>query len=258
MPASKRSISSGSEEACKSINAWVEGQTNQKTKEWLVKGDVDKNTRFVLTNAIYFKAGWKYLFPDDTKEAPFAMTVKEEASVQMMQSHRRLFKYHAGSDFEMVELPYWGDLLSMVLLLPRKRGALAEAEKKLTAVALQDMLMRLEPRQREVMMPRFTMTYRVDLVDELKRMGLVLPFGDKADFSGMVSEQVFISRVIHKAYMDVNEGGTEAAAATATVGTALTAGGDFFFLANCPFLFLIRDNQTGSVLFLGRVEDPRT
>ena len=244
------------------INRWVEEQTKDKIKGLLGEGDVNADTRLVLTNAIYFKANWKIPFPKDaTKEATFTVTADEKKMVPMMQSGG-YFGYHVGRDFTLVSLPYKGDRLSMVLLLPNKRGGLAEVEKKLTAAVLQKELSSLKVCRGTVALPRFTMTRTAYLREELEGMGMILPFSEDADFSGTsTGGRLYIRKVIHKAFIEVDELGTEAAAATAVEELGIVAVNSpppFSFCADHPFLFLIRDSRTGSLLFVGRVSDPRS
>lgn len=244
------------EQARKTINHWVEERTKDKIKELLLPGDVSPNTRLVLTNAIYFKATWKIPFSKTaTKEGIFEVAADKKALAPMMHHPRGLFRYFEGDDFQWLELPYKGDRLAMVLLLPRKKGQLAELEKTLKPAAAQKAIEKLHYCAGPVTLPRFKVTLRISLAKDLKEMGMPLAFTN-ADFSGIASSRLAISDVIHKAYVDVDEAGTEAAAATAVL---LKDGKvrSFSFRADHPFLFLIRDTQTNSVLFQGRVTDPR-
>lgn len=249
------------EEARKAINGWVEERTQDKIRELLLRGDVTPETRLVLANAVYFKAAWKLPFPKgQTKGAAFHASATETPTVAMMRHPEGLFRYFADDDLQWLELPYKGDRLSMVLLLPQKKRSLNELEKTLTASAVQRGLARLHARVGDVSLPRFQLTSRCSLAEELKEMGMPLPFSRGADFSGLVSnsaERLRINGVIHKAYVDVDEVGTEAAAATAVVIGGTTLIRPFFFRADRPFMFLIRDSQTGIILFVGRVIDPR-
>jgi len=243
------------EQARNTINRWVEEQTRDKIKELVGPADIrPKKTRFVLANAIYFKANWKKQFPkDQTKDKVFELASGEKPLVPMMHQKGGPFNYTAGGGNQWLELPYQGDRLSMLLILPQKKGALPDLEKTLNASVIQKGVENLHPTMGEIALPRFKMTVRFNLLDELARMGMpVGPFhGIGGDF--------YLHFVVHKAFVDLDETGTEAAAATA-VGGGPGSGGPvpFSFQGDHPFLFLIRDRQTGSVLFQGRVADPRS
>jgi serpin B len=252
-----------SEEARQTINAWVEKETEEKIKDLIQPGLLDSTTRLVLTNAIYFKGTWTDEFKTQaTKDAPFHLTGQEQVSVPMMQQTHR-FKYGTIEDVQILELPYGKNRdLSMVILLPKEVGGLAKAEKTLTSDKLPETLAGLRPREVQVFLPRFKMTAQFQLKSVLESMGMTLAFSaGQADFSGIsTEEQLFISAVIHKAFVDVNEEGTEAAAATA-VGIRVTSAPvrdePVVFKADHPFVFLIRDNRSGSMLFLGRLTNPK-
>jgi serpin B len=245
------------EEARKSINKWVEQQTKDKIKEILTREDVQQNPRLILTNAIYFQSNWKDPFSKElTKIKPFELTKSEKRLVPMMNSSSKVFKYHATPEFSLLELPYKEDVFSMVVLLPKKRGGLPELEKKLTISYLNEALAKLSPQLLEVALPRFKVTRRFSLVSELVALGMENSFSDKANFSGISKkENLRIKDVVHKAYVDVDELGTEAAAATAVI--VLPGNPIISFQADHPFIFLIRDCKTGTFLFIGRVRDPQ-
>ena len=245
-------FSGATEESRQIINRWVEGKTKDKIKELLLPGDLTPLTSLVLTNAIYFKADWKSQFPKDgTQEAEFEVAPTKKVSVSMMHHRKQPFNYFEGNGFQWLELPYKGDRLSMVFLLPQQKGKLADLEETLTPAALQKGIEKLHPTPGKVSLPRFKMTLRLDLLKDLIEMGM-----SAGPFSAMTDGSLFITKVIHKAFIEVDEEGTEAAAATAVIlGKAYIP--PFEFLANHPFLFLIRDKQTNSILFLGRVTNPK-
>ena len=170
------------------------------------------------------------------------------------------FGYSENDDLQVLELPYADNDLSMMVLLPRNADGLAALEAKLTAQNLIAWTGKLPRPKVEVFLPKFKMASQFSLNDRLAALGMVDAFGDKADFSGMNGKRdLYISAVIHKAFVDVNEEGTEAAAATAVAMTAMAMRVEQpppVFRADHPFLFLIRENQTGSILFLGRIADP--
>jgi serpin B len=245
------------EAARKAINAWVEKETERKIKELLKPDALTPLTRLVLCNAIYFKGNWASQFDEkQTRMADFFVAADKPVRVPMM-NQEMVVKHEEFGDFSAAELPYKGNLLSMVVLLPAKLDGLPSLEKFLTARRLQECLSELDgswATSVNVQLPRFKTTSWFDLGESLKKMGLAGAFWEDADFTGMASKRpLFLSKVVHKALVEVNEEGTEAAAATAVepVGAMLTV-----FNANHPFLFLIRERQTGSILFLGRLADP--
>jgi serpin B len=251
-----------SEKARQTINHWVEEKTQDKIKDLLAPGVIDGATRLVLTNAIYFKAAWARQFSESatTKEDFRLPGEKKIANVPMM--HRMLpFTYVDEETFQAIDLPYEGEQLSMVVILPKKVDGLAALEKELSAANLAKWHEKRKTGPVELTLPRFKMTAEFDLNKTLSVMGMPLAFTPKADFSGMTkSESLFISAVVHKAYVDVNEKGTEAAAATA-VAVAKAAEPPppeqpVVFRADHPFVFFIADRATHSILFMGRVTDP--
>jgi len=246
------------EQARQTINAWVAQQTQQIIKELLQKGQLDPADVLVLTNAIYFKGDWASKFDlKQTRDAPFRISKTDQVVVPMMQQFGQ-FAFAATDELDLLELPYAGDRLSMVLLLPKKVDRLAALEQSLSTENLDQWLGRLRQQPVHVTLPRFTLGSRFDLTRTLVAMGMPDAFSSsKADFSGMTGRRdLFIGLVIHEAKVKVNEEGTEAAAATAVVMT-LKGSRPPAFVADHPFLFLIRDKQTGSILFMGRVANPK-
>lgn len=251
------------EQARKTINSWVEEKTDDKIQDLLGAGVLDASTRLVLTNAIYFKARWEHEFSKSaTADAPFRLAGRHEVMVPMMHQQHR-FRYGESGGVQVLELPYADDgSLSMLVLLPKKIDGLSDLEKTLTSENLQKWSAGLKSRLANVYLPKFKVTSQFELGDVLSSMGMSLAFSDKADLSGMsTQEQLYFSAVIHKAFVDVNEEGTEAAAATAV---ALRAAAELprpeepiEFRADHPFVFLIRDNRTDAVLFLGRLVNPK-
>jgi serpin B len=250
------------EQARRTINSWVEEQTGGKIKNLLQPAHLSPNTSLVLTNAIYFKGDWASPFPKAaTKDEPFTVTEDKRVPVSMMHRIGRL-NYLDGGDFHALELPYAGNDLSMVIVLPKKVDGLARLEESLTSEKLSASLAKLGPRRVEVALPRFRVEAGFELAKVLPAMGMPLAFTRSADFSGIDGKrELFISAVIHKAFVDVNEEGTEAAAATAVViarpSAVVRPEPVVEFRADHPFAFLIRHNRSGSILFLGRVTNPR-
>ncbi len=245
------------EEARRQINRWVEERTNDKIKDLLHKDDVDSSTALVLVNAIYFKAAW--LKPFDKSETTEGDFHAPGQAVKVPLMHQTTETGYAEEDgVQVLELPYEGGDLSMVVLLPRDRDGLGKLEQSLTRARLSACLGKLKERRVAVELPRFKLDARFQLAETLRAMGMELAFQPGADFSGISSrERLYLSKVIHQAFVDVNEVGTEAAAATAvTVLRGAPSGKPVVFRADHPFVFLIRHNHTGSILFLGRVNDP--
>jgi serpin B len=243
------------------INQWIEKQTNDKIKDMLGPGTVTPMTRLVLTNAIYFKGSWVDPF-QQRNTRPDAFHLTRSQSVQAPFMHRSGgYQYLDGGTFQAIELPYQGNDLSMVILLPRQIDGLPALEQSFTAAALDRWLQRFQFAEKiNLSLPRFTMTQEFELSQTLAAMGMPQAFSALANFSAMSPNSgLKISAAIHKAFVDVNETGTEAAAATSTMITATAMrmmAPPIVFNADHPFLFLIRDRKSGSILFLGRVVDP--
>ena len=238
------------------INRWVERETRQKIKDLLPDGSIDSMTRMVLTNAIYFKGNWATQFDvKRTHELPFKLASGKSLKTPMM-FQKGNFGFFQDEEIQALEMPYKGEKVSMVVLLPRKVDGLAALEKNLSAGKLSGWLGKLRRIKVDTLFPKFKMTSRFDLASNLQNLGMKKAFSD-ADFSGMDgSRELYLSGVFHKAFVEVNEEGTEAAAATgAVVGRRSLLRGPSF-RADHPFLFLIRDKATGSILFLGRYAEP--
>ena len=255
--------------ASSEINRWVKHKTNGKINEVVEPSQFTYLTRLVLCDATYFKGKWQHQFKvSDTKPAPFHVTTNETVTVPMMSQHSE-FKVAYSDDgaVELLELPYSGRDLSMVILLPEvefglpdvEQPGLPDLEQKLTAENLHAWLAKLDQagsHKTSVRLPRFMTTQSFDLAKELKSLGMVSAFdANAANFSEMDgTKNLSISDVIHKAFVEVNESGTEAAATTLTVIKAASESG--CFIVDHPFIFLIRENGSGSILFLGRIVDP--
>jgi serpin B len=248
------------EKARRTINAWVEKQTNGKIKDLIGQGLLDSMTRLVLTNAIYFKGTWASQFKkDQTRDEPFTLLDGGKIQVPMMNQKAR-FGYGEMDALQVLEMPYVGQELSMVVLLPKEAAGLGDVEKAMTAENVSQWLGGVHKQEVIVAVPRFKMTHKFSLGAVLQAMGMADAFTAQADFSGMTGRRdLFISAVVHQAYVDVNEEGTEAAAATGVTMklTAIAPGRVPVFRADHPFLFLIRDIRSGSVLFVGRMVNPK-
>lgn len=247
------------------INAWVEEQTNQRIKDLLPSGSITPATRLVLTNAIYFKGTWLTPFNKNlTRPFDFSLSASDKCKVDMMYRSGSMNYFETG-DFQVLELPYQGYRLSMMVLLPQKRNTLGELESGLTSEKLKTWITSLKPTRVNLTFPRIKTTFSASLSKTLPVMGMVDAFDQqRADFSGMDgTRDLSISDVVHKAFCEINEEGTEAAAATGVIMTMKSAAPikeppPIEFKADHPYLYLIRDTQTGALLFLGRVTDPRS
>ncbi|MEX0704772.1 MAG: serpin family protein [Planctomycetales bacterium] len=247
------------EQARKAINDWIEQQTERKIKDLIPAGALDSLTRLVLTNAIYFKGDWAEPFEKRaTQTADFHVTGDKTTKVPLMHRTGNVSYADLGGA-QIVELPYAEDAVSMLVLLPREIDGLPALEEKLTAENLAEWTGKLRRQQVRLFLPRFKLTEQFQLNGVLQSLGMTDAFiPEQADFSGMNGRRdLFITAVVHKAFVDVNEEGTEAAAATGViVGVTSAPAEPTTFRADRPFVFLIRDKATGSILFVGRVRNP--
>ena len=242
----------------KEINDWVADQTEEKIKDLLPEGVLNSYTRMVLVNAIYFKADWLRQFDaDDTFDSPFHLLDGSEVTVKMMNQGTSL-PYYDGAGYQAVELPYAGDTAAMDIFVPDE-GNFEAFESSLNPAMLNETLNGLQPTSMMLSLPKFTFESQFNLSDTLKTMGMVDAFeADIADFSGMTgNKDLYISDVIHKAFVAVDEEGTEAAAATAVIMETTSAIlYDITLTIDRPFIFIIRDRPSGQILFIGRVLNP--
>lgn len=247
-------------EACrKTINDWVEKQTMEKIKDLMPRDSIDRMTRLVLTNAIYFKGDWIKAFDKSlTKDAPFTKLDGTKQDVPLM-FRKGMVQYAENDTAQVIRLPYKGNEVSFIAALPRKPGKFAELESKFEQEVCQAKFVSMPDVQ--LWLPKFKVETRYELNGTLKAMGMPDAFdNNKADFSAMVTTKsdLVISIVVHKAYVDVNEEGTEAAAATG-VGMKIAAPipqEPRTFRADRPFLFALRHEPTGTLMFLGRYVKP--
>jgi len=242
------------------INKWVEEQTNNRIKDLIPQGVITPLTRLVLTNAIYFKGNWETQFPKgNTKEAEFRASVDKKVRVPMMFIGGRKFNYAENEALQLLELPYAGNELSMLILLPRNE--LSEVEPYLKADKIQDLMKDMRQEEVDVYLPRFKFETKYLMGGEkgiLGRMGMPTAFSEmRADFSGMTGKpDLYITEVVHQAFVEVNEEGTEAAAATGVIMGVKAVLIKKVFRADHPFIFFILEKRTGTILFFGRVIDP--
>jgi serpin B len=246
-----------SEEARVTINDWVATETEDRIQDLIPQGALGPLTRLVLTNAIYFNAAWAETFEESaTADGPFHLIGGGQVTTPMMHQ-TEAHGYAEGDGFQAVELQYDGREMSMVILLP-ETGSYGEFEESLDWARVAHIIDALERRQVRLAMPRFEFESEFNLNQALSALGMPAAFTGAADFSGMTDEEaLFISDVIHKAFVSVDEAGTEAAAATAVIVKATSAPAEpVVVTVDRPFLFLIRDIETGAILFIGRVMDP--
>ena len=255
-------------EARMTINQWVENKTRQKIQEPIPVGYLGADTRLVLVNAVYFKGIWELQFDETaTCEKPFHLEGGETVQVSLMYQREKV-RYMQAGGFQAVDLDYQGGDLSMFVLLPNRNDGRGALEKTISARMIHDCLTQMDVCEVKLFLPRFKISWESDLRAPLTSLGMSLSFKHfQADFSGINGheppheESLFVSSVFHKAFVEVNEEGTEAAALT------FIPVGDFcipshepppipIFRADHPFLFAIRDRKSSTILFLGRMSDP--
>ncbi|XP_066124619.1 leukocyte elastase inhibitor isoform X2 [Saccopteryx bilineata] len=254
-----------SEDARKVINEWVKGQTEGKIPELLAAGVVDNMTKLVLVNAIYFKGNWQEKFiKEATTDAPFRLNKKDTKTVKMMYQKKKFpFGYIKDLKCRVLELPYQGKELSMVILLPDdiedEATGLKQIEAQLTLEKLHEWTNpeNLDLIDVNVHLPKFKLEKSYNLNSYLARLGIEDLFTSKADLSGMSgSRDLSISKIVHKSFVEVNEEGTEAAAATAGIAVFCMLMPEENFMVDHPFIFFIRHNPSNNILFLGRLSSP--
>jgi serpin B len=246
------------EKSRQTINRFIEEQTNDKIKDLIPRGSINKMTRLVLTNAIYFKGTWEWEFDrSNTRERDFKIAKDNVVKVPMMymKNDKARFNYADLEGLQILELPYKGEEISMLILLPKEN---LDDLGELTTEKLNEYKAQMnETKLDAIYLPKFEFATKYFIADTLSIMGMPTAFSDKADFSAMTGKRdLFIDQVIHQAYVKVDEKGTEAAAATA-VAMVTFAMPRNVFRADHPFIFIIQERKTGNILFLGRVVDPR-
>lgn len=244
------------EAARRTINDWAAQETHDRVRDLFPPNLLNDRTRLVLTNAIYFKGRWATPFGrESTVPAPFTLASGEKVQVPMMHQ-TATFRLGAGDDVEILALPYGKGALEMVVFLPKKAGGLRDLEAVLSFLHHDAWVRDLRTAEVLVALPRFKITSQFSLKPALTALGMKEAFTDDADFSGLDGKKdLFVAAVVHKAFVEVNEEGTEAAAAS---GVAVAQKGmPPEFRADRPFVFAIRDTRSGAILFLGRVVDPR-
>ena len=242
------------ESSRQTINRWVEQRTEDRIKDLIPEGIINRMTRLVLTNAVYFNAAWKTPFPK-TLDQGFTRLDGSTVTVPMMRLEAR-FRAAMLPGLLAVALPYQDERLSLLVVLP-DTGKLAEVEGRLAAGALGEVTGALQETSVILGMPRFRFETPVDLKEALSALGMPIAFSANADFSGINAQgELYLQAVLHKAFIAVAEKGTEAAAATAVVVGRTSLPQGLNIEVNRPFLFFVRDEPTGAILFMGRVSDP--
>lgn len=256
------------------INNWVEQKTNKKIKDLIPRGALNSSPQsllqMVLTNAVYFKSFWfKPFKKSHTKDKDFRINASNKIMIPMMYLDGEYFNYAETDVLQILELPYKGEKISMLIFLP-KEDNLKALEDVLSAKNSSEWRSLLKREKTIITLPKFKFETKYFMAGDLKGMGMLaaftpgIDFGGQADFSGMTGDQrLNINEVIHQAFVDVDEEGTEAAAATAIVMSTMAAAPTMqpepikIFTADHPFIFVIQDRDTGIILFVGRVSDPR-
>ncbi len=254
----KLDFANDAEGSVETINQWVEQQTNEKIKNLLSPLDINSLTYLILTNAIYFKADWLYQFDiNETENRTFTHSNQSTIQVPIMHMDDDNFPFNYTEDdyTQLLQLKYDDENYSMYVLLPKDNISLLE--DRLSSAYFHSLITNLSSDKVEVYLPRFSFEEKYELSSPLISLGMPTAFSSQADFSPIADYPLLISKVIHQAFVDVNEEGTEAAAATAVViELSCIPSSQPVFEADHPFIFLIQHGQTGQILFMGKVETP--
>jgi serpin B len=249
--------------AAAAISRWAEQNTNGRIRNLLAADDLHPLTRLVVTNTVWFKADWQRQFEARaTRERDFFAGGAQPLKVPMMHEREARFRHLDGGSFDALELPYQGEEMSMLVFLPKDRAGLPAFEQELNGTSLRrwtDALRSAEPKVVDLALPKIELRTRYDLPAPLKEMGMRLAFTEEADLSGIsAAETLLVDRAIHQTFLLVDEKGTEAAAATAITVRPVSAPPtpQLRFHADHPFFFVIRDNRSGALLFIGRIVSP--
>lgn len=252
------------ESARNQINQWVENETNAIIKDLIQPGVLNEDTRLVLVNAIYFLSEWKIAFdPKSTRQDEFFTAIDNQTEEVPFMYMKDTLNYYENEKFQVLEMNYANDDFSMIVILPSQGNEIQDIlntpDVSKTIMQSMDSLTMQEV---QVFLPSFKSRSKLDIEDVLQRMGMTLAFSNKADFSAMTPENdLKIDKVIHEAFIDVNEEGTEAAASTAVVMIRKTSIRDDkpanIFKANRPFLYMVKENKNNSILFMGQMNNPK-
>ncbi|MGP8215436.1 MAG: serpin family protein [Bacteroidia bacterium] len=256
------------EKARLDINSWVEQKTNDKIKDLLPEGSIDGMVRLVLVNALYFHGAWKWAFnPISTRKDIFYLNRTDTVLTDFMENMEERqhyvaeYNYYEDNKFQVVEIPYNNDKLAMLIFLPNEIGDINEMENNFTLGYYTRVLRHMKADLVNLSIPKFKTTMDFNLANTLSKMGMPIAFADTANFSGMTgNKDLYISEVFHKAFINVTEQGTEAAAATAIVMSAQSASippPTKTFKADHPFIFILFDYDTGTILFMGELKNPQ-
>jgi len=242
------------------INSWVKEKTNDKIENILAPGSTDELTRMVITNAVYFKGKWSSEFNQkNTSEKPFWTDKDNSVMVSMMKQPVDIYNYAKTGNLQALELNYLGGDISMVILLPKDRDGIQSLEQYMDKKKLDEIKDSMTRQPLTVEIPKFEFETEYNLKSPLQSLGLHDAFDESnADFHGITDEQVYLEQAAHKAFVNVNEKGTEAAAITALVARATSGPPEPIaeFIADHPFMFVIQEKETGEILFIGRLVNP--
>ncbi|MEA5472027.1 serpin family protein [Spirulina sp. 06S082] len=260
-PLAQLDLQNQPESSRQTINHWVSQKTNEKIQEAISEGIINSLTRLVLTNVIHFKGLWASSFAtENTQERPFQIDRDRWIDIPMMYHERVFANYKEYPDLQVIELFYRNSPITMIILLPREFGGLIQLEEQVTVDNLRQWFLDLEDSESasiEVFLPRFKMESDLLLKETLIEMGMPQAFGSQSDFSGINGDKsLYIQEVVHKAFIDVNERGTEAGASTSVIVGTRGITERHQFKADRPFLFLLVDKFSNSILFMGRVTNP--
>ncbi len=242
------------------INSWVKDKTNDKIENILAPGSTDEMTRMVITNAVYFKAKWSSQFsPEKTTDRPFWTDKNNSVMVPMMREPADVYNYAETNYLQALELNYLGGDISMVVLLPKERDGIESLEQSMNKNKFDSIKDSMTRQPLTIQLPKFEFETEYDLIEPLQSLGIQDAFDENnANFQGITDEQVYLAQAKHKAFVNVNEEGTEAAAITALV-FEFTSGPPeprYEFTADHPFMFVIQEKETGEILFVGRLVNP--
>ncbi|XP_015284945.1 PREDICTED: neuroserpin [Gekko japonicus] len=247
------------------INRWVENHTNNMIKDFVSARDFSTLTHLALLNAIYFKGNWKSQFrPENTRTFSFTKDDESEVQIPMMYQQGEFYygefsdgSNEAGGIYQVLEIPYEGDEISMMIVLSRQEVPLVTLEPLVKAQLIEEWATSVKKQKVEVYLPRFTIEQEIDLKDVLKGLGITELFSPSADLTGMSdNKEVYLSKAIHKAFLEVNEEGSEAAAASGMIAISRMAVLYPQVIVDHPFFFVVRNRRTGTIFFIGRVMHP--
>lgn len=242
-------------EALLIINDWVKNKTNGKINEIVRSRDLDANTILILLNAIYFQGTWRHQFSKaNTKEAPFILSDGKPKLLPMM-TQSGVYKYFQDEDFQAIALPYGDSNISMIIFLPDEQKSLSNFQQRLDTQKWQQWRSQFSWIHGHLVLPRFKVDYEDSLMDAFKSLGMKVALSANANYKNLCDGFVSISDIRHKAFMEINEEGTEVAAATSVL-IQRSIGQRFSMVINRPFFCAIQDDQTGVILFLGAIWEP--